>query len=171
MLNKLYDLLNAMSVTAWIAVIYVFKEGCKYGGKVHYLITGVILTVATIGAGALSLFLTKFLSEDNLEKCEDVEQADATFLPAYIGYFLVAFSISNIHQLLVATVCLTVFLFLVRWQYFNVTYLFFGYHCYHISTSTHTKVFLICRKEIRTPDHVQFKSLRRISNTTYIERR
>lgn len=170
MINKIYELFNTLSVTAWIVVIYVIKARWTFDPRIHPLIIGGGIIVLTIGLGALSLFLTKYLGKENLEKCVKVEQADASFLPAYIGYFLVAFTIQNMYQLLVATVMISTFLFLVRWQYFNVTYLFFGYHCYHITTDMNVKVFLICRREIRSPDNVQLKSLRRINNTTYIER-
>ena len=170
MLNKLYNFFNAVSITAWILVIYVFKEKWTFDPRVHPLITGACLLILTIGLGALSLFLTKYLGEDNLEKCTDIEQADSSFLPAYIGYFLVAFSIHDMHQILVATICISIFLYLVRWQFFNITYLFFRYHCYHVTTDTHTKIFIICRKEIRTPNDLLFKKLQRINNTTYIER-
>jgi len=170
MLNKIYDFFNTVSVTLWIVVIYVIKEGWTFDARVHPFIVEFGLLIITIGFGALSLFLTKYLGKENLEKCVEVEQADASFLPTYIGYFLVAFGVPDMHQMLVATICISVFLYLVRWQYFNVTYLFFGYHCYHVTTDTHTKLFIICRKEIRTPENLQFQSLRRINNTTYIER-
>jgi len=170
MLNKLYDFFNTVSITAWIAVIYIIKGKWTFDPRVHPLFVGVGLIALTIGVGALSLFLTKFLDKDNLEKCVEVGQADASFLPTYICYFLVAFSVQDMHQLLVAFVFISIFLYLVRWQYFNVTYLFFGYHCYHVKTDTHTKLFLICREEIRTPENLQFKNLRRINNTSYIER-
>ena len=170
MLNKIYDLLNTISVTAWIIVIYVIKEKWTFAPHVHHLFVGFGLLILTIGLGGLSLFLTKFLGKDNLEKCVEVEQADASSLPAYIGYFLIAFTIPNMYQLFVAMVCISIFLYLVRWQYFNVTYLLFGYHCYHVKTDKNTKLFIICRKEIRTPNNLKFENLRRINNTTYIDR-
>ena len=170
MFNKLYDFFNTVSVTAWIIVIYVIKEKLTFDTRINPLFVALVIVLLTIGAGGLSLFLTRFLSKDNLEKCVEVEQADASFLTAYIGYFLVAFSIQNMHQLLVATICLSIFLYFVRWQYFNFTYLFFGYHCYHVVTDKHIKLFVICQKEIRTSENLRFQNLRRINNTTYIER-
>lgn len=105
-----------------------------------------------------------------LEKCIEIEQADATFLPPYVGYFLVAFSVSNTYQMLIAVIFISIFLYFVRWQYFNMTYLFFGYHCYRITTDMHIKIFLISKRELRSAEGVQFKNLYRINNTTYIER-
>ena len=183
MLNKLYDFLNTISVTAWIVVIYaikekwtlnlhfsIFKEEWMINTQIHCFLLGLGLLIFTIALGALSLYLTKFLGKENLEECIEIEQADASFLPVYIGYFLITFSISNVHQLLVAFTFISIFLYLVRWQYFNVTYLLFGYHCYHVKTHKNTKLFIICRKEIRTPDNLRFSCLHRINNTTYIER-
>lgn len=169
MLNKLFDIFNIASITMWIPVIYTFKEYCTRDNRVYLFIFGITLLCATIGFGLLSLWLTRFLDKDNLEKCVDIELADASFLPTYIGYFLVAFAVSNICQMFVAMLLIFVFLYLVRLQYFNVTYLVFGYHYYHVTTETHTKVFIICRKELRTTENLRFTNLRRINNTTYIE--
>ena len=171
MLNKLYGFFNAISVTAWIIVVYVIKEKWTFDTRVHPFFVAFVLVMITVGAGALSLLCAKFLDTDNLEKCIEVEQADASFLTPYIGYFLVAFSIQNMYQLFVATIFITIFLFLVRWQYFNVTYLFFGFHCYHVTTDENTKIFVISRKEIRTSNNLNFDGLYRISNTTFIERK
>jgi hypothetical protein len=171
MLNKLYEVLNAISVTAWIVVIYAIKEKWTFDERIPPLAVSVVLTLGMIGVGALSLFLTRFLGKGNLEKCAEVEQADSSFLPSYIGYFLVAFSISNTHQLLVAFVFISIFIFFIRWQTFNVTYIFWKYHCYHVTTEKGTKLFVLCQREIRSTNDCIFQNLRRINNTTYIERR
>ena len=170
MLNILYKFLNTVSVTAWMVVIFVIKERWTFNDCVPAWVVALVLVISTIGSGALSWFLAKFLGKENIGKCRDVEQADSSFLPMYVGYFLVAFSVADMHQLFVAFIFISVFLFLVQWQYFNVTYLIFGYHCYHVTTDAGTKVFVICRKEIRTPNHLKFNNLRRINNTTFIER-
>lgn len=170
MLHKLYEFLNIFSVTIWIVIIYLIKEKWTFNESVHHMIVALILIFLTIGIGALSLYLTKFFSEESLSKCIDVELADASSLPSYISYILVAFCVSGIYQLLVATIFISIFLYFVRWHYFNMTYLLFGYHYYHVMTDINTKVFIICKKEIRSPNNLEFKSLRRINNTTYIER-
>lgn len=170
MLNRIYNIFNTVSITLWIVVIYIIKERWTFNENIHFLFVGFGMLLITVLLGALGLYLTNFLGKESLERCIEVEQADASFLPTYIGYFLIAFGVSNLYQMFVATIFITIFLYLVRWQYFNVTYLFFGYHCYHVTTSNHTKLFIISRKEIRTAKSLQFADLRRISNTTYIEK-
>ena len=168
-LGKVYDVFNTISITAWIVVIYLVKEKWTFDARVHHLLVALGLILLTIVLGALSLFLTRYLGKDNIDKCIEVELADASSLPSYLGYFLIAFSVSNIYHLIVATVFISIFLFFMRRQYFNMTYLFFGYHCYHVTTDMYTKIFVICKKEIRTPKNIQFEKLRRINNTTYID--
>lgn len=170
MINKLYDIFNTVSITLWIVVIYAIKECWTFDARVHPSIVGVFAIIMTIGLGGLSLHLTKHLGRENLAKCIVVEQADSTFLSAYLGYFLVAFGVSNVYQLLVASFFISIFLYLAKWQYFNVTYLFFGYHFYHVTTDANVRIFLISREEIRSPENIEFENLRRINNTTYIER-
>lgn len=77
MLNKLYDLFNTVSVTAWIAVVYIIKAEWTFDDRLNPFILASILIAIIIVTSRLSLFLTKFLSEDNLVKCVEVEQADA----------------------------------------------------------------------------------------------
>jgi len=170
MLNVFYNIFNTLSVTLWIIVIYIIKEQWTFDKNISTFIIGASLIFITFSLGGLSLYLTRFLGKDVLEKCIEIEQADATFLPPYVGYFLVAFSVSNTYQMLIAVIFISIFLYFVRWQYFNMTYLFFGYHCYRITTDMHIKIFLISKRELRSAEGVQFKNLYRINNTTYIER-
>jgi hypothetical protein len=113
--------------------------------------------------------MTRGLSKDNLDECLDIEQADNSFLPSYIGYFLIGLSVDKMLDLIIVWAIISVFLFLVRAQYFNATYLLFGYHYYHITTVKGTKLFLISNKEIRTACNLKLPNLRRINDTSYID--
>jgi hypothetical protein len=119
----------------------------------------------------VNIFLTKFLSEDILQKCVDIEQADNSFLSSFIGYFVIGLSVNTLRELLLVWTTIAILLFIARYQYFNAIYMLFGYHYYHATTEKGTKIFIICRREIRNSENVSFDSLRRINNTTYIERK
>lgn len=66
---------------------------------------------------------------------------------------------------------LQVVTFLSQTQYYNPIYLLFGYHYYHVSTESGTKIFVI-RKGlvIRNIRYLRFDHLHRLNNSTFIER-
>jgi hypothetical protein len=151
-------------------VIFVFKEKWTIVSLPSVIISFSVILFTVILAG-LNLFLTRFLSKDNLQKCVDIEQADNSFLPSFIGYFVIGLSANLIQELIFVWIVIALLLFIARYQYFNAIYMLFGYHYYHVTTEKGTKIFIICCKEIRNPDNIVFDNLRRINDTTYIERR
>lgn len=98
--------------------------------------------------------------------------ADNEFLSVYLGYFFVSLSISNNYTMTALYMIVFVFTFLSQTQYFNPAYLLLGYHYYHVSTQNGTSFFVIkYGKVIRNIDAMELKNLRRINDTTFIERR
>ena len=64
-----------------------------------------------------------------------------------------------------------VFTFLSQTQYYNPIYLLFGYHYYHVSTESGTKIFVIRKGPvIRNIRYLRFDHLHRLNNSTFIER-
>jgi len=170
MANKLYNIFNALSITFWIFVVYVAKEQWTFHYNIHFTIIVLGALIIELKLSGLSLFLAKKLSKEiPINKAEAVESADAVFLPIYTGYFLVAFSVSSLYQLVIASTFIFAILILTRWQFFNPAYLIKGYHCYYITTNKKIKILVICKKELRSPDKVNLDHLHRINNTTYID--
>ena len=170
MANKLYNLFNALSLTFWLSVIYVAKEQLTFRYNIHFIFTVISTIVVALILGSLSLTLAKYLGkESTIITVAAVESADPTFLPIYTGYFLVAFSVSSLYQLSVASAFVFAILILTQWQFFNPTYLLKGYHCYYITTHNKIKILVMCKKELRSPDKINLNNLRRINNTTYID--
>jgi len=98
--------------------------------------------------------------------------ADNEFLPVYLGYFFVSLSITNWYTMATIYFLVFIFTYLSQTQYFNPIYLLFGYHYYHILTTQGTRVFVIKKgKVIRNKKNIFFEHLRRINDTTFIERR
>jgi hypothetical protein len=150
-------------------VIFAFKAECHIG-PLPPIIISILIVFLTIILAAINLFLTRFLSKDNLQKCINIEQADNSFLPSYIGYFVIGLSVAKLQDLILVWSLITALLFLAGSQYFNAIYILFGYHYYHATTAKGTKIFIICRKEIRNPENIIFDNLMRINDTTYIKR-
>ncbi len=121
----------------------------------------------------VSIWLSKFLGKDGLSECSEFNLADNEFLPVYLGYFFLSISIpsNNIKMVLVIYGIVFVFTFLSQTQYFNPIFLLFGYHYYHILTQNGTRIFIIHKgKIIRNKENLKFENLRRINDTTYIEK-
>ena len=118
----------------------------------------------------LSIILSKFLSVDSLENCQEISLSDGEFLPTYLGYFFVSLSISDKKTMIYVYMIVFVFTYFSQTQYFNPIFLIFGYHYYNVSTERGTKVFIIKRgKVIRNKQEMKLNNLRRINDTTYIE--
>lgn len=169
-MDILYKLLLTISATSWMAIIYTIKEGWSVG-SLPPLIFGIILLLIPVGLSLLSIYIAKFLGEDSLQKCEEYSLADNEFLPTYLGYFFLSVSVSELSTMIVIYLIVFVFTYLSQTQYFNPLYLMFGYHYYHILTPQGTRVFVIARgKVIRNKENIIFNHLKRMNDTTYIER-
>jgi hypothetical protein len=120
----------------------------------------------------LSLFLSKYLGKDDFKAGEitDIEHANNSFLPSYLGYFFVALSISDWQALFFVYSILFVFTFLSQALYFNPIFLLFRYEFYNVKTKSGTTIFLISRAQYKMPKDVIISTARRINNYTFIER-
>lgn len=166
----LYKLLLTINATSWMVIIYTIKEGWTVG-TLSPLIFGIILLFIPVVLSLLSIFIAKFLGEDSLQKCEEYSLADNEFLPTYLGYFFLSVSVSELNTMIVIYLIVFVFTYISQTQYFNPLYLLFGYHYYHILTPEGTRVFVIARgKVIRNKENISFSHLKRMNDTTYIER-
>lgn len=168
----IYKLLLTFNATSLILVVYFIKERyyfyCldKFPVWVSY-IACMLFPVVTTG---MSLILKKFLSYDSIEKQPlDIEQANNSFLPSYLGYFFVALSVPTTETLWFIYFILFVFTFCSQAMYFNPVFLIFGYQFYNVTTADNVKIFLISRKQIKTTKELVFPMLKRINNFTFID--
>lgn len=114
---------------------------------------------------------SEFFGNDNMNSCGEVEYANSSFIPTYLGYFFVGLSLENITQLLIVYFIIFIFTQLSQTEYFNPIYLLFGYKFYHIKSSKGTRLFIITRRKIRNANQEEFTKLKRINETTFIELR
>ena len=130
-----------------------------------------ILLIIPVITTMISLYLKKYLGCEIIEgKLENVELANNSFLPSYLGYFFVALSINNIDTFIIVYLLLCLFTYKSRSLYFNPIFLLFGYHFYYILIEEDSvQIFLISKQFIRNPKIVRLDKLRRINNFTYID--
>lgn len=166
----LYKLLLTINATSWMVIIYTIKEGWA-PRPLPLLVFGIFLLLIPVVFSLLSIYFAKFLDDDALLKCQEYSLADNEFLPTYLGYFFLSVSITETSTMIVVYLIVFVFTYLSQTQYFNPLYLLFGYHYYHILTPLGTRVFVIARgKVIRNKENISFEHLKRMNDTTYIER-
>ena len=173
MLNVLYQLFLTMNSTSLIIVVFLIKEQVSIAllASSHRGISYMIFICIPILLTGISLLLTHFLSDDNIEgNIRDVEQANNTFLPSYLGYFFVALSVPYYETLLFTFAILFVFTYFSQTLYFNPLFLLWGYQFYYITTENNVKIFLISKKRIRSTQGLSFPKLKRINDFTYIDR-
>ena len=170
-MNFLFKLLLTINSTSWMLIVYAIKQNFTIFCIPHYIFH-ISLVVFVILLSACALLLSKAFGQEPLDNCQEIKLADNEFLPVYLGYFFVSLGICELYTMSALYVFVFVFTFLSQTQYFNPVYLLFGYHYYHLLTSNGTMIFVIYRgKVIRNSGEIEFQNLRRINDTTFIERR
>lgn len=170
-MNLIFKFLLTINATSWMLVVYGIKEGMTVF-KIPQWLFDIILLCIPVLLSLISIRISTCLGEDSLNGCQEFSLADNEFLPTYLGYFFVSLSVSDDITMVFLYGIVFVFTFLSQTQYFNPIFLLFGYHYYHILTERGTRVFVITKgKVIRNKDNVSFVNLRRINDTTYIQRK
>lgn len=169
-MNFLYKIFLTFNATSWVIVLYGIKENWTIW-KIPSVLFDIILLLIPILLSALSLLLAKKLGTDNLEQCLEIENANNSFIPTYLGYFFVGLSIDNWQHLIFVYLLIFVFTLISQTQYFNPIYLLFGYNFYYVTTKQKTKIFLITKRKIRNVVCENFAYLKRVNDTTFLELR
>ena len=170
-MNYLFRILLTVNATSWFVIIYAIKNQWTILGYSIW-ICGTFYLLIPVLLSLLSLFLFSFSGDDKLTECTEFSLADNEFLPVYLGYFFLAVSIDKFETMVFVYTIIFVFTCLSQTQYFNPIFLLFGYHYYHILTPEGTRVFVIAHgKVLRNKSNINFDNLKRINDTTYIQRR
>lgn len=173
MLNVLYQLFLTINATSLIIFVFLIKQQVQIGflASSPRWISYIIFICIPIILTGISLLLTKFLSDDNIEgNVKDIEPANNSFLPSYLGYFFVALSVPYYETLIFIFVILFAFTYFSQTLYFNPLFLLWGYQFYYITTGNNVKIFLISKRRIRSTEGLSFQKLKRINNFTYIDK-
>lgn len=181
MINLIFRLFLTFNATSLILVIYLVKEQIVLN-VIHesvvnmpYFISYIIYFLIPVLFTYLSLLLSNKLANESIEPekgipaIREIEQANNTYLPSYLGYFFVALSIPYCDSLIFVFIILFLFTFLSQTLYFNPLFLIFGYQFYYITTINNVKIFLITKEKLKVPEGLSFPKLKRINNFTFID--
>lgn len=174
MLTSGLRVLLTLNATSLLIVIYQIKDPFLFpelGGIPHYLLNVCLLLIPALLTG-LSIRLSGKLGKDSFDAGEvtSIEYANNAFLPSYLGYFFVALSVPNLETLIFVYVILFAFTYCSQALYFNPLFLIFGFKFYNVTTSEGTVIFLISKKEYRSPAEVVIAETRRINGYTFLEK-
>lgn len=126
--------------------------------------------VATVILTYFGIHLCKHLSKDSMEGgIQEIEPANSTFLPVYLGYFFVALSVSAWDAMAFIYGIVFLFTYLSQAIYYNPILLLFGYRFYYVTSADGMRCFIITKRRIRSRESLGFQELRRINTMTYID--
>ena len=181
-MNILFRLLLTFNTTSLLVIIFLVQKGYDlayffptintYAPSIPDFASYFFYLLIPIGLTWLSILLCPLLGKDSFGKGSvvSIEHANNSFLPSYLGYFFVAFSIGGWNTLFFIYGVLFVFTFLSQALYFNPLFLVFRFEFYNIVTSDGASVFLITRKKYKLPADVVIDKAYRINNYTFIEK-
>lgn len=169
-MNVIFRVLLSLTSTFWMVIVYAIK-GKMTIEPVPYYIIHIALILILIFLSYSTLFLSKYFGNESLESCKEISLADNEFLSVYLGYFFVSLSVPDNYTMIMVYLLVFVFTYLSQTRYFNPIYILFGYHYYDIVTVQGTKIFVIKKGSIiRNKEYINLKKLKRINDTTFIER-
>ncbi len=172
-MKVLYQFFLAFNSTWLIAVVFLVKEKYRFNFLDNYntYCSWILFVFLPIILTALSFLVAMRLPKDKLQSTsvKEIELANNNFLPTYLGYFFVSLGVDDVPTLVVVFLLIYIFTFLSQTLYFNPIFLLFGYNFYFLKTSGNVKIFLITRKQLKTPGEDGFENLRRINNYTFID--
>ena len=165
-MNLFFKFLLTVNATSWMFVIYGINKQIVFW-KMPSFICNLLLFSLPVLLAFISIKTLSFWGRDSLGGCQDFSLADNEFLPTYLGYFFVSLSVSNHTTMVYLYLIVFMFTFLSQTQYFNPSFMLFGYHYYYVLTERGTRVLVITKGVIRNKEDISFDNLTRINNTTY----
>lgn len=170
-MKLLFKIMLAFNSIMLLLIVYLTKETIWLLCLGEYTLA--LYVAIPIVISAICLALANCLSHDSIENgIENVELANDSYLPGYLGYFFVALSIPEGNMI---TLCfifgmLFVFSFCSQSLYYNPIFLLFGYKFYYLTKENGMKILLISKRKIMKAGDLKFDDLRRINDFTFIDK-
>ncbi len=169
-MKRLYRILLDCNAISLFLVVYLIKEHKSIMLMKLDISYAIYLAVILVFTG-FCLVLSKRLPTETISGgIKEVELADSTYLPSFLGYFFVALSITNRKTLVAMAVIIFIFTYYSQTLYFNPLFLIFGYKFYYITMENGMKLFVLSKKKIKSTKGLEFSYLKRINDYTFIDR-
>ncbi len=175
-MNLLFRLFLTFNASSLIIVVYLVNNGIVLNDleSLPNWVSYALYFGITVLFSLISLLASNLLDNDNIEsengsQISDIQQANDSFLPSYLGYFFVSLGINNSETLFFVYAVIFLFTFLSQTQYFNPLLLILGYHFFYLTTKNNVQIFMITKKKLKNPAEINFKSLKRVNDFTFID--
>jgi hypothetical protein len=150
-------------------MLYRCKDEIKKQPWIGLICTIIALVICLLYSWIIMWFVRK--KHSNSQKCKLVKPLESQSLPVYIGLFVIAFSLpgdSDVMQIFVSIILFLLWMYIERNSYFNIFWLFLGYHYYEATTTDNEVVTLITKKSDLKGEK-KFGNLARLNNFTFLE--
>lgn len=171
-MKTIFKIVLTMNAMMLLVVVYAVKEHVTIPISIikNEHISYMIYVVGLIMFSGICLAITRMLRKDTIEGgIEEVEVANNSYLPTYLGYFFIALGVNDISTLVWVFMIIFAFTYFSQSLYFNPMFLLFGYKFYYVTTAKGMKLFVISKKNIKTIDGIVFKEIGRINDYTFID--
>ena len=176
-MQRLARILISVSATSWILSLFAMTKVYESNNPCSVLefIEVIGVTIALLALPIMLSFFSLLLAEKQAtdlyapEKIVTLRLADTEFLPVYLGYFFVSFSVHNWYACVIVFVVVSAFACAAHAFVFNPFWILCGYHFYHIETGKNTMIFAVIQGSvISKAEEVPAGNYYEISNSTYI---
>lgn len=178
-MNRFFRLLLTFNATSLLVIVFfanqegvfIYKYG-NYDFECIYWIVSLILIFIPVLLSKLSLFLIGKSGSDSFKENDfvEIQYANNSFLPSYLGYFFVALSISSIESLIFVYSVLFLFTYKSQALYFNPIFLLFGFNFYNVKDTSGKTIFLVTKEKIKSPKSYSCDKAYRVNDFTFIDR-
>ena len=169
-----YKALLCLSASSYVAAIFFVKQKILLPGLQNYPehISYVIYFLVPMAVVIVCIWFSKMLMPASID-CQicEVELANNSFLPSYLGYFFVALSIPDMSTFVYVYTVIIIFTYLSQTLSYNPLFLLLGFQFYFVTAEDGTKVFLITKQSMKDIKDLELNDLRRMNDFTYIDMR
>lgn len=171
-MKKCYRILLTCNSIMLFFEVYAIKNHISLRGIEFEWVSYLSYWILAVGFAWICLGLSKFLPEEIIDGgIKEVELADGSYLPSYLGYFFVALSVDDFSTLIWVGTVIFIFSYFSQTLYFNPMFLLFGYKFYYLTMENGMKLFVLSRIPIKKVEGLRFEKLKRINDYTFIDRR
>jgi hypothetical protein len=124
-----------------------------------------------LAISSVGLSFSKRLSVETVSKgsFKTFELVNDTFIPIYLAYFFIALSVGNLVTFSIIFSIVFVFVYASSSVCFDPLYVLRGYKIYAAVSNADVKNYIITKQIIKDASAVEFSTLHRINNFTFIE--
>lgn len=140
--------------------------------KDAYLLAIYLVIIGIFLVWSLLKIYKHFIKANETFKAFSIKPAEPTYIPTYIGYFVLAISIESTSLFIIIGSILCYLLYKTKIFYFNPLLILWGYNYYEAEDQQGNSILLITKNKalkISTSKGRSFENLIRLNNFTFLE--